>query len=382
MNENTRPIKILYIIDRLRGFAGTEKHLFQLVKYMDKKTFLCEIIVLNVTSDKMIKKFRSEVVNVQFLNLKKIYGFDALKRFFVLVKMIRHFKPDIVQTFHFMSDTYGVIAAKFAVVPCLISSRRDMGDLKRGHQLFINRIINPFIDQFISVCDRVGEELTRVEKIPSRKIRTIYNGVDIPNYTVGEEEKSKARMKIGIDPTAFVIGIVCIFRPEKDVMLFMEAVKEAKEKINNLFVILVGDGPEQERLEKFAVRNDLEKICLFTGYVENIQDYVKAMDIVCLTPKKNEGLSNAILEEMALGKPIIATDVGGNAELIIHGETGYIIDSGHKYGLKSFLLKLHKESEIRDRMGKLARERAKEVFSIEMMIKNAQTLYVSMINGN
>ncbi len=192
------------------------------------------------------------------------------------------------------------VAAKIAGVKTTISSRRDLGDLKKKRQILLNKLINPSINSFISVCNKVKEKLIEVENIPSEKIITLYNGIDLINYTIDNHSKSKARKKIGINTDKFVVGIACILRPEKDVKMFLKAISLVQKQIRNLFVLIVGDGESKTDLVEFTRKANLTENTLFTGYVNDIRDYIKTMDVVCLTPIKNEGFSNVILEEMAL----------------------------------------------------------------------------------
>ncbi len=367
-------ISITFIIDQLVTFGGTEKHLLQLASRLDRQRFSCHVIAFMASQDVM-NKFRTYGVSIESLDLRKIYGWSAIRKFFYLLSRLRVLKPDIVQTFHFMSDTYGVFASRVYNIPVVISSRRDMGELKKIRQIFLNKLINPFIHGFISVCDRVAEEVSKVEAVPRHKISTIYNGVELARYDSGPEAKEKARKKLGIENHAFVVGNVCLLRPEKDVFMFLKALSALNKEIHDLTILIVGDGDTRDELEACARKSGIFDKTIFTGYVNDIRPYVQAMDIACLTPKENEGLSNVILEEMAMGKPVIATDCGGNAELVLDGVTGFVISPGDTEALSRAVVKLYRDPDRREIMGKQARRRAEQYFTIEQMIDVHEKFY-------
>lgn len=255
-----------------------------------------------------------------------------------------------------------------------------MGELKKSRQIFLNRLLDPFIHSFISVCDRVGEEVARVERVPRYKISTIYNGVELANYDAGKEAMEKARKKLGIENHAFVVGNVCLLRPEKDVFMFLKALSALNKDIQDLTILVVGDGETRDRLEAFAKKLGISERTIFTGYVNDIRPYVQAMDIACLTPKENEGLSNVILEEMAMGKAVIATDCGGNAELVLDGVTGFVVTPGDSEALARAVMELYRDQDRRKVMGQQSRSRVEKYFTIEQMINTHEKFYEFCLN--
>lgn len=370
-----KKIKILFIIDQLVSGAGTEKHLLQLASGLNARGHKCKIVTF-LASDKMIQKYKSHHLDIKEIKVDRIYDLNAFIRAFKLIKMIRRFKPDVIQCFHFQSDTYGAILSKIANCHAkIISSKRDMGDLKTKRQLLMNRCANWIINRNIAVCNKVAERVSTDEKIALSKITTIYNGIDLKECGCIDSCKEDIRNSVNLNGNDFVIGIVCLLRPEKDVSTFLKAVKGIKDKVGNLKVLVVGDGPDRSNLERYAKNNGMEDNVIFTGYVKRVNEYIALMDIVCLTPKSNEGMSNVIIEEMALNKPVIATDVGGNAELVLDGKTGFIIQPKDTKSLEKYLLKLYQDEALRMKMGAAAKERIENEFRLEHMINKTEAFY-------
>ncbi|MBI5055385.1 MAG: glycosyltransferase [Nitrospirae bacterium] len=376
-----KKINILYMIDQLETGAGTERHLTSLVTRLDKSRFNCHVYFFQGKFGRIQQEMLRNGVGVRNINLSRIYSLKALIKAFQLAVAIKKSRIDIVQTFHFMSDTYGVFISKLLGVPKIISSRRDIGDLKKPRQIMLNKIMNRFIDRYIMVCNKVGERVSHDEGVSKSRMTTIYNGVDLEKFSRnGNHSFNEIRNDLRLTEDDFVIGKAAIFRPEKAYHVFFEAVKSIGPFIRNLKVILLGDGPTRRYFEDYCKRNKLEDIVKFAGYVDDVKAYVQQMDVFCLVPNSNEGFSNAILEAMALGKPVIATDVGGNAEAVIHNETGFIIPPDDPQCLADAILKLYYNPGLREAMGKAARNRTEETFSVEMMIKNHEKLYKEVLS--
>lgn len=360
--------------------GGTENHIFTLASSVDKERFNASICYFRGGA-KYVQYGKEKLgIDLVGIELDKIYSIEALRQAFRLSRVIRERDIDIVQTFHFKSDTYGVMISKLSGVSRIISSRRDMGDLKKPRQIFLNKIMNRFINRYIMVCNAVGKRFHEIEDIPADKMITLYNGVDLARFDPVKRPR-RSREELRIKEGDFVVGTVAHFRPEKAYHIFFEGIKKIKGSINNLKVLAIGDGggAAKKHFEDYCRENGLGFV-KFIGHVEDIENYLPYMDVFCLVPNKNEGFSNSILEAMAMGRPIIATDVGGNAEAVLHNETGFIIPPNNSELLAELILKLYADPEMRLSMGKKARKRAEEVFPLKLMVKKHEELYEEISN--
>ena len=233
------------------------------------------------------------------------------------------------------------------------------------------------------VSDKVGRKFVATEGIDIGKTATIYNGVDLNKYSMMGNGKAMAvRKSLGIATDAFVIGTTAIFRPEKGYDVFLDGVKKIANDLQNWKVLLIGGGPVYKQCKSYCSSIGLENIVIFLGYTKEVEKYLAALDVFCLIPKNNEGFSNAILEAMAMGRPIIATDVGGNAEAVIHNETGLIIPPNDSQSFAEAVLKMYRNPEVRVDMGKKAMKRAEEEFNLDKMVRNHEMLYENMLKLN
>jgi len=367
-------INILYIIDQLRGMAGTERHLLYLVSRLNKERYNCYIGTFDGGRGAMPQAIRESGIPMLDLGLNRIYSPDAPLKALRLWRFIRKKKIDLVQTYHFKSDTFGVLVARLSGVTSIISSKRDMGDLKSPRQIMLSNIMNRYIDNYISVCDKVGRKFHELENISMDKMLTIYNGVDLQRFDPGKGS-IKSRKDMGFKKTDFIVGTTAIFRPEKAYHILFEAIEKVSPQIKNLKIMIMGFGPRYDYFVNYCNSRSLKDVVRFMGRVNDVENYLPIMDVFCLVPNRNEGFSNAILEAMAMGRPIIATDIGGNAEAVVDNETGFIIPPDNSDELASRIMLLYENAAKRREMGEKARQRAIEVFSLEAMIKRHEDLY-------
>jgi len=329
-----------------------------------------------------VERIRSVGVPVEYIRVGRIYGPHAIYQALKLLRLIKHYHIDIVQSYHFKSDTYGVFISKIGGVKRIVSSRRDMGDLKKAHQVLLCKFMNRFVDHFNMVCDSVGKAMHKTEGIPMRKMTTIYNGVDLDQFPVVKmNDILNLRNNLGISPKAFVIGIISYFRFEKAYDVFFAAIDKIRNQIPEWAVLILGNGPLEANFKALCKTKGLEGRVKFMGSVLNVERYIALMDLVCLVPRSNEGFSNAILEGMVMGKPIIATDVGGNAEAVVMGDTGILIPPNDPVQLANAILQLYQNPSLRMAMGEKGKKRVQDNFSLEQMVKKMEDFYIQILEG-
>lgn len=375
-----KKINIMFMIDHFHLAGGTETHLTNLVIGLDRKRFNPYIIAFDFGENPLAEKIRSKGVTILHLPVGRFYGIDALRKSLTLLRVIKEQKPDIVQAYHIKSETYGALIAKISGVRHIISSKRDTGDLKKKSHFMLNRAINPVIEKWIAVCDEVAEIVKEREKIQRSKITTIYNGVDTNKYNIPSiQTKHDARTSLGISDGDFVVGTVAWLRPEKGYDVFFEAIKILIDQIENIKFVIIGGGKLLEHYKEYCLLNGLGDKVIFTGPTKNVIQYLPVFDVACLFPISNEGFSNSIIEKMAMGLPLVVTDVGGNREAVKDGDNGFVVPPNNHIALSDAILNLYNNPEKRMAMGKRSREIVIDLFSLEKMIKNHETFYEMII---
>lgn len=373
-------IKILYIIDYFHITGGTEKHLSQLVRHLPKERFECTVVVFDLGQNALIDAMLDCGISVIHLPVAREYTPNAAARALQLYRIIRRKRIDIVQTFHQKADTYGALVAKTAGVKHIVSSKRDTGDLRKPWHVFMNRRLRGLFDRFIVVADAVGEVIAAKEGVDRAKITKIYNGLD-ENAFRGPtaEDVMQTRSRLGFRAGDFVVGMVAVFRPEKNHAVFFEGALKAVEIIPTLKLLVVGGGPLLEHFRGYCSSKGLGSRVALIGEVSDVRPYLTAMDVACLLPGKNEGFSNSIIEKMAMGLPLIVTDIGGNAEAVIDGHNGLVIPANDVAAFTAALIKMHADPTKVKEMGRKSRQLVEEKFTIGQMCRRHEMLYEALV---
>lgn len=372
-------IRVLYFIDYFHRTGGTERHLAHLVQLLPEETFRCGIVAFDLGGNALLDAVRARGIPVIHIPVGREYDWNGLKRAWQLWKLMREMKIDIVQTFHQKSDTYAAVIARLAGVKHIISSKRDTGDLRKPLDIFFNRRLKGLFERVIVVAEAVGKAVIANDGIDPARIVRIYNGVDADAFRPPTREQIvKAREQLGFTPEDFVVGTVAGFRPEKNYDVFFDGVQLAMRQIPRMKILAIGGGPLLEQFKERCARQGLAECVTFTGAIHDVHRYMHAMDVGCLVPGSNEGFSNAVLEKMAMGLPLIVTDIGGNAEAVIDQDNGFVIPPNDVAAFADALVRMHADRARTERMGKRSRELVEEKFSLEAMWKTHQALYLSL----
>ncbi len=361
-----RKIKVLHISPD-SVIHGTERHILSILKYSDREEFEHSVAVpeegdfKNVLEKMNIKTFIAGRKHGYKGKLDGIFGKDAR----ALYKLIRKEKFDIVHT-HL--NSLGGIIAKLAGAPAIVHTRHGVfwseDELKRIS--FIDRKFQKIKSNMFDKTIAIGnyERKTLVEKLgyDSAKIAVTLNGVDVDELHA-KVDKTKTKSEL-FGTEDIIAGLVGRLEKQKGFHYLIEAVNLIKDKTDGITFVIIGNGSLKEELTMMRDKMGLEKKIIFLDYKKNILDYVYNFDFMVLTSLW-EGLSYAVQEAMALSKPVIAltsSNVSGVKEIIVSGETGYLIESDYVNELGKFILVLSKDINRRLKFGRAAKEREKEFF--------------------
>lgn len=233
----------------------------------------------------------------------------------------------------------------------------------------------------LNVLDRLG--------LPGETVRTVYNGVDLEQFhPVAAAERHATRERLGVAASAKVVIMVARLVGQKNHELVVRAAQEIVQAAPKVCFLFVGDGPLREQLEQLARQLHVEEHILFLGARDDVPQLLAASDIAIL-PSLKEGFSNAVLEAMACGLPVIASDVGGNREVIDHGRNGFILDIAPGDGATlevneaqfvRYLRRLLSEEDFRSRMAAAALEHVRN-FSLDVMVYETEQLYLDLLEA-
>jgi glycosyltransferase involved in cell wall biosynthesis len=369
--EREKKIRITYLVDFFRTInAGTERQLGHLLTHLPEFDYSVQLISFQDSpflKDEAPRLFPK--VAIKTLGGKSDVS-KSLPAFARLYFVLRSSKPGIVHTFFPASNSFGVLISRLAGTRIVISSRRDMGYNLTRKDIALLKIANRFVSCVVTNARAVQEHTIKIEGIKRKKTRVIYNGISFDDYNRSSHTNAQKEPIIGI--------VANLNRPVKRVDLFIKAAAIIHRDFPNVKFWIVGDGPLRMGLERLASNLGLNSNVVFMGRRGDVKKLLDEM-IVGVICSDSEGLSNTILEYMGAALSVIATDVGGNPELVYHGRTGLLVPPNDAGSLAEGLIRLLKDSETACRMGDTGREFLNKKFRIDGMIQKTRDLYESFL---
>ena len=374
--------KILYVIDDLRN-AGAQRHLVEVLKRLDKSKYqpsVCTVmgnlsLSLPLPQGGGLKPEIEDLgIPVRSLNLKRIYHPAVILKLIALWLFINKEGFAVVQTYLFCADVLGSIAAKLAGVKMIITTRREVGIWNKRHYIWVYRLTNLLADKILTVSKAVKRFSKEQERIPpSKPVVTVYNGIDLSRFDYNAKNPEK-RTELEISPDDFVVGIVANLVPVKDHFSFLQAASQVLKQQPQVKFLLIGDGPLRGELEGLARNLGIQHRIYFLGKRKDVPQLLAIMDAFVLC-SLSEGMSNALLEAMAMAKPVVVTAVGGNVETVEHEKTGLLVPPQNPSALADSILKLLTDGALARRLSYGARREVERKFSSEVMVRKMERLF-------
>lgn len=361
--------KIIYCIDGLRS-GGKERRLLALInQLLDYKDYKMELVVFN--KDVHYKEALDWNIKIHFVEHHKLGKFAGFKQVYRIVNDV---KPQIIHSWDTLSTLFSIPAAKLSGAKLITSMITDAPPSYKRLSVFgILSEICFYSADLILANSQAGIDAYGVS---AKKSRVIHNGFDF-RRTQRLTPKDEVRNKYGINYN-YLVGMVASFSRNKDFETFLQAAHIVMENYPEIGFICTGDG---------LLRNELEKIyathgIVFTGKQKDTESIMNLCDVGVLmsnNAQHGEGLSNSLLEFMALSKPVIASDNGGNRELVENGVTGTILSANDPTLLATCIINHFENPEQAHKMGLAAKKRVEHLFSIDTMVNNFTMVYAETI---
>jgi glycosyltransferase involved in cell wall biosynthesis len=294
-----------------------------------------------------------------------------------LVGWLRDHRPDVAHSFLFSENWRTRIASLAAPGVRVISSERSVNSWKRFHHHALERALATITARIVVNADAIRTFLIEEGGLPASKIRLIHNGVDTDQFAP-LADRDRARRARGWLPGTFVIGHTGTMVPHKGQRQVLAACAAAAFAIPDMRIVLVGDGPDRAHLLELATELGLAKCLEMPGFVRDVPEVLGSLDAYVHFSREREGCSNAILEAMACGIPVIATDVGGNRELVEDGVNGILVPEEDVEAVSRALARLAADTAMRERLGSAAVDAVRTRFAVARMVEATQALYESV----
>lgn len=390
--KRLRPIRLGFIIDFMPGpIAGTEKQLLELLRRLDRRRVQPHLVILKRPRDTEMALFGlSQGAYFAWLDymskawpLRRLRcgpSLVSLKGVRGLIRLVSYLttrRIDIVQTFFADSCLMGLVAGILTRKKVIVSRRSCGHDDTRG-QVFFLSLLSRFASRILANSRAAADAWRERGLFRHPPVNVLRNGVDVEAIqAICRKGQQANRRKLGLPPAAKIVGAIANMRSVKALHVLLDAAEVVLTRHPDALFVLVGSGPLEGELKDRSRRLGIEEKVLFAGQQKEVASYLASFDVGVL-PSLSEGLSNAILEYMAAGLPVVATGVGGNKELVDDGVTGFLVRPRDSAVLANGILKLIEDNDLRVRMGEAALAKAQSEFSVEKMVLAHEDYYESV----
>jgi glycosyltransferase involved in cell wall biosynthesis len=328
---------------------------------------------------------RMGVHDIPEFRLNSFYDLHTARQVWRFARYLRKHEIDVVHAHDFYTNVFGMAAAALARVPVRIASRRESA-VRPESQRLVERSAYRMAHAVVANCEDVRQQLIR-EGVPAQKVRTVYNGLDVARVQPVQTDRREMLNSLELPEQARFVTIMAnmrahVWNPEpacyKDHPTFLRAAKRVHDSVPEAAFIIAGEGELMEATKELARSLGIADRTFFIGRCTDVGSVLSISD-VCVLSSSSEGFSNAILEYMAAGRPVVATDVGGAREAIVHGETGYLVPTGDHDQLAEHVVELLSDPESARSMGEAGRRRVNEKFSSGKQLQNVESLYNELL---
>jgi glycosyltransferase involved in cell wall biosynthesis len=320
-----------------------------------------------------VERLTQAGIPIFYIGSRSLISGAAIREAFRLRRYIRGHGIRIVQTFDYSMNVFGIPVARSAGGVIAIANLRCHLDLIPARYRWLNRMAFHISAGVVVNSEELRRGLSESCRIEPGKIVTCYNGIDMDVF-----HPAPRRSFPGLGTASVVIGVVCVMRPEKNLALLLEAFSVVAAGRRDVRLLLVGGGPEEPALRALAVKLGIVENCVFRDSTSDVAACLSAMDIFVL-PSLTEGLSNSLMEAMACGCCVIASDVGGNPELITDGVTGLLFPSQDRQALIERISAALADASLRRSLAEAASARMRAEFSLRRSVEQMQQIYDTLL---
>jgi glycosyltransferase involved in cell wall biosynthesis len=370
-NADGRPV--LFVVNSL-GIGGSERKIVRVVNELHKIGWNVHLCYLN-NPDDLLQSVNPDIPLV-FLDRRGKLSIGAIIRLMTYIQETRISKIICISLFPLL---YAILARLFSrhrdtKIAVMVNATK-LPNRKTSAQMFIYRPLLSRVNEVVFGCDFQRVEWENRYRLDRSRCAVIYNGVDEEWFSPNTELCAATESEPGFkkSTTCFLVGTVGNLRPEKNHVELIRAFAELQKVVTNAQLVIVGQGAEQQKLEKLIEENELSDRVFMLGQIDDVRPVVKMIDVFVI-PSLSETFSNAALEAMSMGKSIILSDSGGAKEMVNDGKSGFIYRTGDLPTLVELLHRLARDPKLRSELGKNARARVISLFSFTKMIKEYEAL--------
>ncbi|MBW1918523.1 MAG: glycosyltransferase [Deltaproteobacteria bacterium] len=365
-------INVLRVVIGL-NLGGVQQGVLNLFQHLDPERY--RPIACAIENDgaigREIAQAGFEVIN---LGLKGRRAWPQIIKQLGRIMREKHIHILHASTYH--PALYGRIAALLVGVPIIIAHEHVVFRHYRFKRAILSQLLGRFTDLHIAVCQAVREQVIDWHQLSPARVRVVYNGVN-PSYLLSRRPQAEIRRKLHLKPDNQVVGVISRLDPEKGHRYLFAALQTLRQRYP-LECLVVGAGRGEDRVKQQAKDYEVADITHFLGLRRDIPDILAAIDIFVL-PSDQEGLSNAVLEAMAAGVPVIVSDADGNVEAVQHGVHGLVFPRGDIKALAECIQELVDRPAYARQLAQTGQERISREFTVARYGQQIQALYDQLI---
>ena len=365
--------------------GGLENGVVNLINRMPAERFRHAVVALTQCAPAFCQRITRP--GVEFLSLHKPPG-HGIKLYPRLYRLFRERRPAVVHTRN-LAALECVVPARLAGVPVRVHGEHgcDVSDPHGTRRKFqvLRRAYSPFVSRYVALSGHIQSYLVDRVGIGAGRVERICNGVDTKRFFPAPDAKRTVLPGSPFnDASNIVVGTVGRLQAVKDQITLVRAIAVARQQggavAQTLRLLIAGDGPLRGEIEAEILNAGLSDVVWLTGERKDVADVMRSLDVFVL-PSRTEGISNTILEAMGSGLPVLATDVGGNAELVMPGHTGALVSPADPNAMASALMCYAADAALRHKHGLAGRQRVEQGFSLDAMVARYTALYEGLLSS-
>jgi glycosyltransferase involved in cell wall biosynthesis len=385
------PIRVLRVIARL-NMGGPALHVAYLSAGLRERGYDTKLVAGSLAHGESSMAFVADAAGVEIVRLPQLHRevsvvYDALS-VASLVKLIRAWRPHILHTHTAKAGAVGRTAARLAGdarPPIVLHTFHGhvlegyFGPAKAGVYRRVEQLLAHDTTRLVAVSPEVRDDLVELGVAAAEKFAVVRLGIELEQRTQPRDEaRTQFRRLFGVPEDRFVVGWIGRMTAVKRLPDVLAAFKRLRDRGVEATLCLVGEGPDRDEVEALAQRLGLMRDCLFVGYQRDVAPYYAFFDALLL-PSANEGTPVVAIEALAAGLPVVATAVGGVADVVEDGVDGFLVPRGDVEALAERLHRLADDPELRRTLGAAGSERVPERYAVERLVDDMDALYRELL---
>jgi len=367
----TEPAERIYHVARIITWlppGGIEQRLAALLPRLNQPPFRVTVVCLRERG-LLADSLEQAGVPVVVFPMKSRLEPAGLR---ALAQWMRDQQVDLVHSHMYRSNVPATIAARMAGVRAVLCQMHNINTWETWRQRWMDRLLMRWRTAMVAVSEEVKRDIVANLACDPERVHVLYNGIDLEKYSAAQRDPELAE-RLGVPKGSRVVVVLARLAQQKGHIRLLKALDLVRDELPPTHVLLVGEGKMRDAIQQEVIKRHLQEMVTFAGHRDDVPQVLALADLSVLASDR-EGFSNAIVESLAAGVPVVATDVGGNSEAIVNGESGLLVPHDDVHALARALKLLLTDDSLRERTSQAARRRAQR-FSLDQMLEETRRLY-------